>query len=100
MNMNAETSMAPPAFPASTNGSTPASQRTADTPPDPAEDEDDGDPKRAETMKLIKYVLSKFASAWLMMLCLATTSTITQETAHIACPHHLDPLRFKGRVPR
>jgi hypothetical protein len=44
MNMSAETSMAMPAFRASTNGSKTASQRAADTPPDQAED--DGDPKR------------------------------------------------------
>jgi len=58
MNMNAETSMAPPPFSASTNGSTPASQRTADTPPDQVED--DGDPKGAEAMKLIHYHLDNY----------------------------------------
>jgi hypothetical protein len=55
MNMSAETSMAMPAFRASTNGSKTASQRTADTPPDQAED--DGDPKRGEAMKLIQCVI-------------------------------------------
>jgi hypothetical protein len=55
MNMSAETSMAMPAFRASTNGSKTASQRTADTPPDQADD--DGDPKRGEAMKLIQCVI-------------------------------------------
>jgi hypothetical protein len=55
MNMNTETSMAPPPFPTSANGSTPPSQRAADTPSDQADD--DADPKNNEAMKLIQCVI-------------------------------------------
>jgi hypothetical protein len=55
LNMNAETSMAPPPFPGSANGSTPTSQRAADTPSDQADD--DGDPKKTEAMKLVQCVI-------------------------------------------
>jgi len=56
--MNTESSMAPPPFPASTNGSTPASQRAADTPSD--QTDDDGDPKKNEAMKLVHYHLDNY----------------------------------------
>jgi hypothetical protein len=60
MNLNSEASMPPPPFTAPANGSTPPSQRAAETPSEPA---DDDDPKKHEAMKLIQYVMSILVSA-------------------------------------
>jgi hypothetical protein len=92
--MNAETSMPPPSFPASANGSTSTSQRTADTPPDRPED----DPKKIETVKLIQYVvLTCRGLTDIVMLRSAITSIITKETPHIAYLHRFGLLWCKGR---
>jgi len=69
--------MPPPPFTAPANGSTPPSQRAAETPSEPA---DDDDPKKNEAMKLIHYHLDNYKRNSAYCLPSSLRPTLVQRT--------------------
>lgn len=69
--------MPPPPFSANANGSTPASQRTTETPEEQA---DDDDPKKTEAIKLIHYHLDNYRRNSAYCLPSSLRPTLVQRT--------------------